>query len=273
MTRRRRFPYLANFLTRVSKRQKFVTATLFLALGLFVSQNIVVPETRIILVLSLSFLAALSLLIALYKDIKGTFWWPLLILPFFFTLSFGLFYFLLPARFLTRITLTTLFAIGLYALYLSHNIYAVAGIRTIQLLNAAHSVGFLLTLVIHFFLINIIFSLHVIAPLVFLLIFLVTFILIFPVLWSVNLEERVTKAVLIFTTILALVIAQLGLVLNFWPATPVVATLFLSGNFYTFVGLSQVWLERRVFKGTIWEYIGVAIIVFLVLVSQTKWGG
>lgn len=257
----------------VSKRQKFVFITLLLTLGLFISQNIVVYEVRTILVLLLSLLGALGLFIALYKDIKGTFWWPLLILPFFFTLSFGLFYFLLPARFLTRITLSTIFAVGLYALYLSHNIYAVAGIRAIQLLNAAHSVGFLLTLVSHFFLINIIFSLHLIAPLVFLLIFLISFIFIFPILWSIKLEQGISKTVLVFTTTLALVTGELGLVLNFWPVSPVVATLFISGNFYAFVGLSQVWLERRVFKGTMWEYIGVAIIVFLVLISRTEWGG
>ena len=257
----------------ISKRQKFVLMTLFLTLGLFASQNIIVYEARIILVFALSFLAALGLFVFLYKDIKGTFWWPLVILPFFFTLSFGFFYSLLPARFLTRLILSTLFAVGFYALYLSHNIYAVAGIRTIQLLNAAHSVGFLLTLVAHFFLINVIFSLHLIPPLVFFLVFLISFLFILPVLWSIKLEQGISRTVFSFTMMLALVIAELGLVLNFWPVTPVVAALFLSGNFYTFVGLSQVWLERRVFKSTMWEYVGVAIIVFLVLVSQTKWGG
>lgn len=259
----------------ISKRGKFVLATLFLSIGLFVSQMLPSQE-RIILVLILSLFASLVLLVILYEDIKGTSWltWVgLSLLPFFYTLAFGFFYLLLPARFLTRITLTTFFAVGIYALYLSHNIYAVAGIRTIQLLNAARSVGFLLTVLTHFFLTNLIFSLHLVPPITFLLIFLITAILIFPIAWSVNLESGITKQVLSFTLTLALVIAQLALALSFWPVTPTVAGLFLSGNFYTFVGLSQAWLERRLFKNTMWEYIGVAIIVLLVLLTRTKWGG
>lgn len=261
-------------LKKISKRGKFVIATLVLALGLFVSQYLGSQE-RIIFVMVLSFLAPFFLFIILYSDLKGaprSSWVSLFILPFLYTLAFGLFYFLLPGRFLTRISLTTFLAIGIYALYLTHNIYAVAGIRTIQLLNAAHTVGFLLTVLTHFFLTNVIFSLHLAPPIAFLLIFLLNTALIFQVIWSVNLEGM-TKSVLQFTLILSLVIAELGLVLSFWPVSPTVAALFLSGNFYTFVGLSQAWLERRLFKNTLWEYIGVAIIVFLVLLTRTKWGG
>lgn len=260
---------------KINKREKFVIATLFLTLGLLISQYLF-AQPRIILVVILSLLSTVFLFLILYSDIKGTSLvskMGLLAPPVLYTLAFGFFYFLLPARFLTRILLSSFFAIGIYALYLSLNIYAVAGIRTIQLLNAARSVGFLLTVLTHFFLINVIFSLHLIFPLIFLTVFLLSLALIFHVIWSVNLEGSVTKSVAIFTSILALVIAELSLVLSFWPTTPTVAALFLSGNFYTFVGLSQAWMERRLFKNTLWEYIGVAIIVFLVLITRTQWGG
>lgn len=261
----------------ISKRRKFVIVTLVLFLGLFGSEYLDFGA-RIVSILALSLLASLSLFVVLYQDIKSSLknysvLAGLFLLPFLYTLAFGSFYFLLPARFLTRITLSTLFAVGLYALYLSHNIYAVAGIRTIQLLNAAHSVGFLLILVTFFFLSNIIFSLHLVPPLALLLVFLLSLILIFQVIWSVNLEEKITKTILTLVLVLALVVTELSLVLNFWPVSPTVAALFLSGNFYTFVGLSQAWLERRLFKNTLWEYVGVAIIVFLLLMTRTKWGG
>lgn len=261
----------------ISKREKFVIVTLVLFLGFFASEYLDF-ELRIISILALSVLASLFLFLILYQDIKNSLVKPpvlagLFLLPFLYTLAFGSFYFLLPARFLTRIALSSFFSVGLYALYLSHNIYAVAGIRTIQLLNAARSVGFLLILITVFFLTNIIFSLHLNPFLTLLLIFLLNLLLIFQVIWSVNLEEKITRAVLLLTLVLALVIAELALALNFWPASPTVAALFLAGNFYTFVGLSQAWLERRLFKNTFWEYIGVAIIVFLLLMTRTKWGG
>ncbi len=168
----------------ISKRRKFVVITLILFLGLFISEYLDF-EVRIVSILLLSLLASLALFIILYEDIKGSLknysvLAGLFLLPFLYTLAFGSFYFLLPARFLTRIALSILFAVGLYALYLSHNIYAVAGIRTIQLLNAAHSVGFLLILVTFFFLSNIIFSLHLVPSLALLLIFLLSLILIIP---------------------------------------------------------------------------------------------
>lgn len=260
---------------KISKREKFVIGALFLSLGLFISQYLDF-QGRIILVLALSFLSVLILFLILYQDIKATFRGPLFvlfILPLLYPLSFGFFYFLLPERFLTRIILTTFFGVGLYALYLSANIFAVTGARTIQLLNAARSVSFLLTVLVHFFLTNVVFSLRVIPPLTFTLLFLLNFILILPSFWSINLEEKITKPILSFAFFLALVISELALALNFWPATPTVVSLFLSGNFYAFVGLSQAWLERRLFKNTLLEYLWVAIIVFLVLLTRTKWGG
>lgn len=259
----------------ISKRKKFVIATAILMIGLFVGEYLS-PVPRIVLVIILSILADVFLFIILSEDLAGTSWQGrigLFILPLFCTLAFGLFYFLLPVRFLTRFLLVIFFGVAIYALYLSHNIYAVAGIRTIQLLNAARSVGFLLSVLTHFFLTNVIFSLHLVFPITFILVFVSSFLLSYPVVWGVNLDSRIQKAVVSLVLVLALVIAELSLALAFWPSSPTVAALFISGNFYTFLGLAQAWLERRLFKNTFWEYVGVAIIVFLVLVTRTKWGG
>lgn len=248
----------------LSKREKFVIATLFLFSGLFISQNLS-ASPRIVLVLILSVLSPLFLFFILYPDLKENLsvgLANLFILPIFFTLAFGFFYFLLPERFLTRIVLSSFFGIGIYALYLSHNIFIVATSKTIALVNAARSVAFLLTVLTHFFLSNVIFSLHLAPPLLTFLSLLISFFLILGTL------GRIREAV-----ILSLVIGEIALMLNFWPANPTVAALFLSGNFYTFVGLYQAWLERRLFKNTLWEYILVSIIVFLVLLRWTKWGG
>lgn len=256
----------------LSKRTKFVVATVFLTILLFVSFHLNL-QFRIIFVSVIALLSSLALFIILYNDLKQRSQLLLLILPLFYTLAFGFFYWLLPARFLTRAAVASFYSIGLYALYLSHNIYAVAGIRNIQLLKAAHSVGFLLTVLTHFFLINIFLSLHLTTIYNFVLALFLSFILTLPLIWNINLESSISKRVIIFSSMLAFVIGQLALILTFWPAHPTVAALFLSGNFYTLVGLSQAWLERRLFKNTLWEFVGVAIIVLLVLVVFTKWGG
>lgn len=259
----------------ISKRKKFVIAVALLVLGIFISEYLS-PVARIVLVSTLSILANFFLFIILYEDIKDTSWqfkFGLFILPWLCTLAFGLIYFLIPVRFLTRLAVSALFAVSIYALYLSHNIYAVAGIRTIQLLNAARSVGFLLSVLIHFFFINLIFSLHPIAPITFILVSLLTFFLAYPIVWSINLEGKFKRSVINLTLVLALVVGELSLALFFWPSSPTIAALFISGSFYTFVGLAQAWLERRLFKNTLWEYVGIAIIVFLVLLTWTKWAG
>ncbi len=262
---------MIKIIKNLSKRAKFVIVTLLQAGGFFAFLYFD-ADSRLISYIILSLTASLSLFLILLDDLKLGPQLLLLVLPLFYTLAFGLFYSLLPARFLTRLILTSFYGVGLYALYLSHNIYAVAGARTIQLLKAAHSVGFLLTVLTHFFLMNVIFSLHLVTPLVLGLVLLLSFSLILPIMWSVTLEEYLSKQVTVFSAMLALVIGQLSLMLSFWPAHPTVGALFLSGNFYTYVGLSQAWLERRLFKNTLWEFVGVAIIVLLVLITFTKWG-
>lgn len=255
----------------LDKRKRFVLAVGLLALGLLISQ-FMTGFGRVVASLILAILSGSSLFVIIYQDIKGTFSYPLFILPLLYTLSLGLFYFLVPERFLTRIIVTIFFAVTTYALFLSHNIYAVSSIRTIQLLRAAHAVSFFLTAIAFFIFVNIIFTLHLMPYMLLGLVFIISFPLIVQILWNINLEGSISKDVLFFSLSLSFIIGQIATMLSFWPTSPTVAALFLSGNFYTFVGLSQHWLERRLFKGILWEYIWVILIVFLVLIFTTKWG-
>jgi hypothetical protein len=68
------------------------------------------------------------------------------------------FYFLLPDNWLSRIVIVSLFGVGMYALFLTENIYSVAAVRTIQLLRAAHAVGFLLSILTVTLLYNTVYS-------------------------------------------------------------------------------------------------------------------
>jgi hypothetical protein len=94
----------------ISKRQQFVVATLLLTTGL-VFTYIAPSEFRFILVGLLALSSGVISAFVLRQDLKGAEWFTLLILPMLFSLAVGLFYFLLPVRWLTRLPVALLFGI------------------------------------------------------------------------------------------------------------------------------------------------------------------
>jgi hypothetical protein len=104
-----------------------------------------------------------------------------------------------------------------------------------------------------------------------LLIFGFSFPLILNSIWIYSLERKLWANVLwVFS--LALCLFEVAILLWFWPSSPTVIALFLTGIFYSIVGLSQAWFEKRLFKSVIIEYTWVALVVFIVLAVFTTWG-
>jgi hypothetical protein len=71
---------------------------------------------------------------------------------------------------------------------------------------------------------------------------------------------------------LTICIIEIATVLWFWPSSPTVISLFLTGFLYILAGLSHIWFEKRLFKGVLWEYVWVGFVVVLVLLLFTPWG-
>lgn len=271
---RRRMPHTVsgrfNKFKFLNKRQRLVVSVIFLSLGLFATEYFL-GRSALYTILALSILTDVCLFLSLREDLKDNFWPQIFILPFFYSLSFGLFYFLVPARLLTRIITTSLYALGLYSLFLSENIFTVSAIRTIALLSSARTVVFTLTLLSFFFLSNVIFTFHINVVITLLLIFGFSFPLILNSIWIYSLERKLWANVLwVFS--LALCLFEVAILLWFWPSSPTVIALFLTGIFYSIVGLSQAWFEKRLFKSIIVEYVWVALVVFIVLAIFTTWG-
>jgi len=135
----------------MSKRTRMALTALVLTLGILSIQSVDVDNRY----QAIGILAGLAYGLSAWsfsEDLKGIGWLTVLILPVLYPVSVALFYFLLPDRLLSRLMIMTIFGTGMYALLLTENIFNVAAIRTIQLLRAAHAVGFLLTLVVGFFL-------------------------------------------------------------------------------------------------------------------------
>ena len=206
------------------------------------------------------------------EDIQGVEKITLFILPVSFTISLTLFYFLLPVRWLTRLPAALLFAIGMYALLLSVNIYNVAANRSIQLLRAAQSVGFLITLVVVFLSTNIILSFRLPFYINFTSMFMISAVMFLQFFWSSLLEEKISKQIVIYSLAGGLILGEMALDLSFWPVRTTISSLFLTSVFYTVGGFVQQILLGRFFKSTVKEYIWIPVVVFMLMILVTRWG-
>lgn len=256
----------------ISKRQKFVSAVILLSFSLYLSGVAQLGEFPFQIALTLAVFTDLFLLWSVYRDLKENFTGSIFILPFFYSLAFGLFYFLIPARLLFRVPAVFLYAFGLYSLFLSQNVFAVASIRTIQLLSGARIVSFVISLLAYFFLVDTTFSLHLpLLPMV-LLISFYSYLLIYQSLRAYALQKSEYPTVWLWAVGVTVSLVESAIILWFWPSSPTIIALFLTGFFYTLVGLSHVWFERRLFKSVMWEYVWVGVVVFFVLIAFTSWG-
>ncbi len=257
----------------LTKRRKFVLVSLLLSFGLIVIQRLPIEERYSAIVgfaVASYFLTAWSLL----SELRGSAWLTNMILPTFYPVSVALFYFLLPAEPVTRWIVTLLFAISMYGLLLTANIFAVASIRTIQLLRAARAVGFLLTVLSAAFLYHVIFSLRVSVGIVAPLVFLATFPLVLQGVWSYSLTGSIKRETG-YATVGSIVITEMATALSFWLIDIPMASVMLSMAMYVVLGIFQHDVEERLFTRTIQEYVGFAAIVFLVVAGAVflRWMG
>jgi hypothetical protein len=253
----------------LTKRQRFGLGVLVLSFGLFLTEHFL-GKSGIYFVIVQAILTDIFLFWALHKDLKNNFSPQVFILPFLFTLAFGFFYFSLPPRLLVQLFLTIIYAVGIYSAFLSGNIFIISTVRTIALLSSARTVSFVLSIFIYAFFTNTVFSSQFSFFIILPIIFIYSFLLIFHSLWTYTLEKKF-RTEIVWATILSICLVQISFLLWFWPSKPLVIALFLTDIFYTVVGLSHVWFEKRLFKSVIWEYVWFAFAVFLVLIAFTSW--
>jgi len=90
--------------------------------------------------------------------------------------------------------------------------------------------------------------------------------------WAVHLEKKISKEEILLSLISGFVMAEIALLLFFWPVTVAVGSLFLTTSVYIILGLGQAQLETRLFQQTVREYLLVGFIVFLGMFLATRWG-
>jgi len=258
--------------TLLTRRQQFVAVTVVLTALLLLTQ--VVPlGFRYPLVALLSVVTYALSAFALREDLEGIEWITLLLLPTLFTTAISMFYFLLPVRWLTRLPVAVLYGIGMYALLLTENIYHVAADRTIALLRAAHSVGFLVTILTYFLLTQTVLAFRFDPFTNTILIGLVSFGLVFSSLWVMELTDNINRRVRDLTIAITVFLLNLVWIFSLLPTKPTIQALFFTTAFYSAVGMGQQFLVEKLYKKNVVEFGIVAAIVLVVTLATTSWRG
>lgn len=258
--------------TSLTKRQVLVLITIVLTAGLLLTQ-IVPLDYRYPMVFLLAIMTYTLSAFGLRHDLKGIEWLTLLILPTTFTAAIALFYFLLPVRWLTRIPVVVFYGVGMYALLLTENIYNVAAERSIALLRAAHTIGFLITLVTYFLLLQTLLAFRLDPTTNTIITGIISYFMVFQTLWAIELKEHVSVRLWHITIALTIVFMQIMWALSYWPAKPTIQALFLTTMFYATVGMAQQYLVDRLYKKTVSEFFSVSFVVFVLLLITTTWRG
>lgn len=256
---------------KLSRREKIIIASVLITLGLLSTQLVPFYLTYRF-ILGLTILAYVLSFWAIGERMNPLKAVVLLILPTLFTLAISSYYFLLPVRWLTRLPVAFLFGITFYFLLLSQNVFNVASSRTIPLYRVASTVILILTLITAFSLFNVLFSFHMLFIWNGLGIFLISFPLILQVIWSIEMEG-LSSLVLVYTLILSLLVAELGIILSFWPISASMGSLVLSTGLYIVLGISTHTFRERLNRAVVWEYTGWGILIFLVAYFATSWKG
>ena len=256
----------------MTKRRKFLITSFILSLG-FLGIQFLDNQYKIFAIFALSIITSLLFLWSLWEGLGKNSTLLTLILPAAFTGGVGVFWFLLPSNIFARLPMIVFYGLGIYALSLTMNVFTVSAVRTIALLRAARGVGFVLTLVTLFLIYNAILSLKIPFWGNALLITALSFPIFLQGFWTIPLDKKISKDILIPSLVSSLVVGEIAVSLFFWPTTLVVGSIFLTVAVYVLLGLGQAKLEQRLFAQTVKEYLLVGILVFIGMFIATHWGG
>lgn len=256
----------------MSKRQKIVFAAMIsagLALTALVT-NFLPGLVEVVVVGGISYLVCAW---ALQPDLDGWEYATLLALPVMLTVGTVLTgekqNLPVPGKYF----LPVIYGGLLYLSLLAENIFNVSVHRTIPLLRAARTVGYLLTLATVFLLASLIFTLHVASYFNFLMLFLVGGVAVGQALWQVELAATNRRKLVLASLVSALSVGELGLVVSFWPAHPLAAGLVITTLVYFLIGMIQHDWQENLDRRTVVEYVLVGVAVLVLLIFTTSWTG
>lgn len=245
-----------NLFFGIEKRVRFIISTLIMTAILMVSTFFFFDKVYFFLPLLIA-AAYICTYFSILEGITKVEWITLFFMPVMVTVAFYLFYFLFPTRWITRIPFLVIYGISMYAMLLVSNIFNVGVEKSLQLYRAAFSVNYFYQSVVVFLFANLIlsFKLHFIPAGI--LFFVLGTAVAMHLFWSIKLEMYFERRLAAYALFVGFVLFQTAIVSSFIPLQASVMALFLSTMFYCVGGLTYLYLDERLFKETIREYIFV----------------
>ena len=248
-------------------RERFILTAILLGALLWVTQLVPI-NWRYSAIIGLSIITCLVAAWALRNNLKWRHWLTFLPLPAIYSLVIGQFYFLLPTNFWSMIFILALFAIGMYTLLLTGNIFLVTQQgRTIQLTRAAQNIALFFAIIISLLGVQVIFSFAWPFYLNFGLVFLLHFPLVLDIVWSVNINEKLSWELFNLTFLATLIISEIALALSFLPLQAWHIALLIMSIFYLILGILQVFLSAKLFRQALNEYIALAVFIVIMYIA------
>lgn len=254
----------------IEKRVRFILSTLILSLLLLISTFFFFDKAWLFIPLFVVLSYALTFF-SILEGIEKIEWVSLFLMPVLVTVGFYLFYFLFPVRWLTRIPFIAFYAVSIYATFLVSNIFNVGVEKSLQLYRAAFSVNYFYQTFIIFLFANLLLSLHFNFLVTSLLFFVLGTAIATHLFWSIKLERHLEFQVVKFGLLVGLIMLQVSLAASFIPIPVSVMALFLSAVFYSIGGLTYLYLDSRLFKETVREYVIVLGFLLLIIVLTITW--
>jgi len=257
-------------LGRIEKRLRFIIAVFFLSFLMMIATFFYFDKALFFipfLILATYFFTYFSLL----EDIKKIDWLMLFLMPVFFSVISYLFYFLFPVRWLTRLPFIIFYAISMYAILLSSNIFNVGVEKSLALYRAAFSVNFFYQILLIFFVFNILFSFRQDFLVNGVISFLIVFLFSLQLFWTVHLKKVIEKEIFFYSLFMSTIVSEGVIIFSFLPIPITVFSLLPTGVYYSLVGLIYHFIDKRLFYQTIREFLIVLGFIFLVIFLSIPW--
>jgi hypothetical protein len=262
---------LVKVLTPIEKRVRFVIATVALSVILLTATFSYYDKAWFFI--PVLFIATyIFTFFSILEDIERAEWLTLFIMPLGLSVVFYMFYYLIPVRWLTRVPFIAMYAVSIYAVLLTSNIFNVGVEKSIRLYKAAFSVNYFYHTILSFIAFSILFTLRENALFNGALAAVIIFPMAVQLLWTIKLQSSFEKDIWVYGTFIAILIGEFALVISFVPFKPSIAALILTTMYYAIAGLTTAYVDGRLFKNTIREYVIVLGFVLVVaLLTLIGW--
>lgn len=263
-------------LTTMNKRIKYLVSSLVSAggFGLFISLPY---ESRYFGLMAGMVLVIFCIWFGLGVLFEGNFYLRMMsvLLPVMFFTGFGMFGALLADNWLAIVIMTIVFGGVIYSTFLVENVFLVAiGFKTVPLYRAAYTVSLILLLLSSFFMYDTLFSYRAGYLINTLVSFIIAGGIFMYQFWAVSIElpdDGQDLSLKSYVLVPALLLAELTLVLSFWPTGIFKGSVYLVSAIYVFCGLVQADIRDRLFDKTKTAFLWITVAVLLAILLVTKW--